>query len=339
MGNNEPLPPPPAPGVGPQFPPAVPPAAPPPMYSPPGVPSPPTNQFPPTQPMPPTQGFPGGPPDSFPPHGYSPVGPAAEPPARKTGLIVALGLVAIAAVVAGVLIFTSGDDDTTASVSTPVIPSTLPSITVPSITVPSITGLPTDDTLVITVPTATVPNATEPPSTAPATTIATAPTTAGGAPSGMVRVTDDLNKFSVALPESYEVDTTPVVTKDNFTLPSVAGAVSLDAYNGDDVTPGLTVIAVGPDVGSSVDDVVAFLEPDDGVCGQRELNLGYPTSIGTSTMIKLDGCGADSTGSKVIIVVSLIRRNSVIGIYAQGTDASSVLLPLAQQVIESLAAV
>lgn len=259
--------------------------------------------------------------------------PPSEPPAKKTGLFIALGLLVVALVVAGILIFTGGDDDnaTPPTVVVPTIPQiTIPDITIPQITIPDVT-LP-DDTLVITLPTATEPPATAAPTTGPAT-----PTTGGTPPGDFVSVTDDLGVFSAMLPSEFEKDTAPITTQDDFTLPSVAGADDLDAYNNDDTTRGLTIIAVGPEIDSSVDDVLTFLEPDEGVCSDRELNVGYPTALGASTMVKLDGCGTDGTGSKVIMVISL-EGDTIVGIYVQSTDTATALLPLAQQVFESITA-
>lgn len=344
MGNNEPLPPPPPPGQPPASPPpaAPPPAAPPPYNPPPAYPPtqplpptqayPPVPQYPPTQQLPPTQAFPAGPPGGFPPQGYAPGMPPAEPPAKKTGLFIALGLLVVALVVAGILIFTGGDDDeaTPPTVVVPTLPQiTIPQVTIPDITIPDIT-LP-DVTFVITLPTATEAPAT----TAPQETAA--PTTGGTPPGDFVSVTDDLGVFSAMLPSEFEKDTAPITTQDDFTLPSVAGADDLDAYNNDDTTRGLTIIAVGPEIDSSVDDVLTFLEPDEGVCSDRELNVGYPTALGASTMVKLDGCGTDGTGSKVIMVISL-EGNTIVGLYVQSTDTATALLPLAQQVFESITA-
>lgn len=344
MGNNEPLPPPPPPGQPPASPPpaAPPPAAPPPYNPPPAYPPtqplpptqayPPVPQYPPTQQLPPTQAFPAGPPGGFPPQGLAPGMPPSEPPAKKTGLFIALGLLVVALVVAGILIFTGGDDDeaTPPTVVVPTLPQiTIPQVTIPDITIPDIT-LP-DVTFVITLPTATEAPAT----TAPQETAA--PTTGGTPPGDFVSVTDDLGVFSAMLPSEFEKDTAPITTQDDFTLPSVAGADDLDAYNNDDTTRGLTIIAVGPEIDSSVDDVLTFLEPDEGVCSDRELNVGYPTALGASTMVKLDGCGTDGTGSKVIMVISL-EGNTIVGIYVQSTDTASALLPLAQQVFESITA-
>jgi hypothetical protein len=308
---------------------------------PPVQPYPPSPQYPPTQQLPPTQAFPVGPPGGFPPQGYSPGGSDAPPPAKKTGLIIALGLVVVAAIVAAVLVLTSGDDDDSSDVSI-VLPTTveftLP-VTIP-VTIPPLT-LPTDDTLSITLPTATeAPSSTEAPVTEPPTTDAGPPTSTGGSvPADFVKVTDDLNFFSVMVPPEFESTTTPITTQDDFTLPSVTAADDVNAYNGDDVTRGLTVVGIGPEVGSGVDEVVTFLEPDDGVCSSRELNVGYQTAFGTSTLVKLDGCGADERGAKVIIVVSVPSRNAVIGIYVQSTETATALLPFAQQVFESITTV
>ena len=212
-------------------------------------------------------------------------------------------------------------------------------------TAPEATPVP-DDTLVITVPpetepsitepTDTEPTDTEPSDTEPTETDASSPDTTAGGVAGAVRVTDDLNFFSVLVPDDLEVDSSPVVSQDDFTLPAVTAADDVDAYNTDDTTFGLSVIGVGPEVGSDVDEVLAFLEPNEGVCTGRELNIGYPTALGATTMLKLDGCGPDGSGVKVIIVIEFPARDAVVGVYAQSTDTTATLLPIAQTVLESI---
>ncbi len=312
MGNNESMPPPPPPGQ-----PHVPPAPPvsPPSYQPP----PPPGYNPPTTQFPPTQAFPGGPPGGFPPSGSTAFEQPAEPPQKKTGLIIAGGLVAVAAVVAVVLIVTGGKDDKT------VASDTTAAITIPASTIPP------DDTLVITLPVITEPDVTEPAITDPPITDPGVVSTidSGGA------ITDDLGVFSIVLPDGLSVDTTAITTKDNFTLPSVAGAIDLQGFYGDDVTPGLTSVVVGEDVDSTAAAVLAFLEPAEGVCTGREQIDAYPTAIGTSILLKLDGCG-DGTAAKVILVAEIEGSTSIAALYVQGPGASGGLLPQAQTVFESI---
>jgi len=233
------------------------------------------------------------------------------------------GLVAVAAVVAVVLIVTGGDDDKT------VAPESTPASTVFE-TIPEIT-IPPEATLVITLPVITEPEVTEPEITDPPVTDPVVVTTivSGG------EITDDLGVFSIVLPDGLAVDTTPIATTDNFTLPSVAGAVDLQGFYGDDVTPGITAIVVRDDVESTPAEVLAFLEPDEGVCTGREQVDDFLTAIGTSILLKLDGCG-DGTAAKVILVVEIGGSTSIVALYVQGPGTSADLMPQAQTVFESV---
>ena len=342
MGNNESLPPPPPPSGPPNLPPTAPPG--PPAYQPPPPPSytPPTEQFPPTQQIPtapvpgapdlypptqqfpPTQAFPGGPPGGFPPDGTTGFEQPAEPPKKKTGLMIAAGLAAVAAIVAGIVVLTGGDDEktvtpeTTVSISIPEI--TIPELTIPEITFPEIT-LPA-----VTEPETTEPEVTEPEVTEPAVTTTIV---SGGV------ITDDLGVFTIVLPDGLAVDTTPITTQDGFVLASIAGAVDLNGFYGDDVTPGMTSFVVREDVQSTPEEVLAFLEPVDGVCTGREQTDRYATAIGASILLKLDGCG-DGTASKVILVAAIEGSTSIVALYVQGPGASADLLPQAQPVFESI---
>ena len=328
MGNNESLPPPTPPGQPPvpPAPPAGPPAyqpPPPPGYNPPGTQNP-TTQFPATQQFPPTQAFPGGPPGGFPPQSSTEFELPEEPPKKKTGLMIAGGLVAVAAVVAAVVLLSGGDDDKTVSPAT-TFPETTASV-LPDITVPP------EDTLVITLPVITEPEVTEPAITDPPVTDPVVQTTilSGGV------ITDDLGVYTMVLPDGLAVDTTPLTTQDNFTLPSIAGAVDLEGFYGDDVTPGMTSVVVGKDVDSTPAKVLAFLEPGEGVCTDREQIDDFPTAFGPSILLKLDGCGDGGVAAKVILVVALPNSTSIAALYVQGPGTAVDLLPQAQPVFESI---
>ncbi len=329
MGNNESLPPPPPPPpVQPPVPPAPPlgPPAyqppPPPGYNPPTTQNP-TTQFPATQRFPPTQAFPGGPPGGFPPNGSTGFEQSPEPPKKKTGLMTAGGLVAIAAVVAVVLVLTGRDDDKT------IAPEFTPASTV-FVSIPEITLAPLD-TSVVTLPVITEPVVTEPATTVPS---ATGPVVVSTIVSGG-EITDGVGVFKIVLPDGLAVDTAPITTKDNFVLPSVAGAVDLQAFYQDDVTPGFTSIVVREDVQSTPAEVLTFLEPGAGICAGREQVDAYPTAIGSSILLELDGCG-DGTAAKVILVAAIEGSTSIIALYVQGPGTSAELLLQAQMVFESI---
>ena len=327
MGNNESLPPLPPPGQpptspGPPAPPAGPPAyPPPPSYTPPTEQFPPTTQTPITQQLPPMQAFPGGPPGGFPPNGVTAFEQPAEPPKKKTWLIIAGVLVAVAAAVAGVLIVTRGDDKTVAPGTTPVttIAETIPQITTPP-----------EDTSVNTLPVITEPEVTQPATTDPSVTD---PVSVGTIVSGG-EIIDDLGVYSIVLPDGLAVDTTPITTKENVVLPSIAGAVDLQGFYGDDVTPGMYSVLAREDVHSTPAEVLAYLEPADGVCTGRDQIDAYPTALGKAILLKLDGCAG--TASKVILVAAIEGSGSIVALYVQGPGASADLLSQAQTVFESV---
>lgn len=239
--------------------------------------------------------------------------------------MIAGGLVAVAAIVAGVLVLTGGDDDTTVSPGT-TFPEATAFATIPDIT------LPPDDTQVITLPVITEPEMTEPAITDPPVTDPVVQTTilSGG------EITDDLGLFAVVLPDGLAVDTTPITTHDNFTLPSIAGAVDLQGFYNDDVTPGMTLIVVGKEVDSTPAEVLAFLEPGADICTGREETADYPTTIGASILLKLDGCGPAGTAAKVIVVAAIPGSTFIAAIYVQGLGLSVDLLPQAQTVFETV---
>jgi len=138
------------------------------------------------------------------------------------------------------------------------------------------------------------------------------------------------------LPAGLMVDSTPITTQDNFTLPSVAGALDLQGFYGDDVTPGQTAVVIGEDVDSTPAEVLAFLEPGDGVCTGREETDDYPTALGPSILLKLDGCGDGGVAAKVILVIALPGTTSIAALYVQAPGTSADLLPQAQPVFESI---
>lgn len=260
--------------------------------------------------------------------GATPIEPPGEPPKKNTGLIIAAGLVAAAAAFAAVLLLTGGDDDKAVSPATTTAQVTIET-PAPDVTVP------TEDTLVITVPPITYPPVSDPVITDPAATDPADTTVQSTILSGG-EIFDDLGVFSVVLPDGLQVDTTPVTTSDNFTLPSVVGADSLDGFYNDDVTFGTTVLVVGSDVDSTAEEVLTFLEPDAGICTSRVQTADYPTALGNGILLQLDGCSPDGSAAKVIIVVALPDAKSVVSIYTQGPGTAAALLPQTQTVLESV---
>ena len=257
--------------------------------------------FQPTQQVPSTQ--------AYPQQGYA---PAVAAPKKGNGLLIGGGLVVVAALIGGVVLLMGGGDNKKSTTITlaPITTSTLATDTTVA------------NTLAITVPV-----------TAPPTVPETAPvTTAAG---GLVTVTDDTGTFSISIPDNLETDTTTITSNDGFTVPSISAAETISSYNTDDVTFGLTSVAVGPDIGSDATQVLAFLEPAAGVCTGRVQEDGIATAVGTATRVSLTGCGVGA-GNKVLMVVTLADRPIVIGIYMQGLATIENLQPAAQYALESI---
>ena len=224
-------------------------------------------------------------------------------------LLIGGGLVAAVALIGGVVLLTGGDDDKKSTVTlAPITSSSDVTATTAGITVPVITLAPT------------VPGTNAPPTSAE---------------SGLIDVFDDTGAFSILLPNDLETDTTTITSTDGFEIPSVSAATAIVSYNSDDVTFGLTAVAVGSDIGSSAEQVMAFLEPAEGTCTSRSVEIGRPTTHGAANVVSLSGCGVGG-GNKVLMVVQLADRPVVLGIYMQGLAAIADLDPAAQLALESI---
>jgi hypothetical protein len=254
----------------------------------------------PTQQVPTTQ--------AYPQQGYAPVTAA---PKKSNGLLIGGGLVVVAAIVGGIVLLTGGGDDKSTTITLAPITST---------TVAADTTVPA--TAVLTVPPTVAP--TEP--TVPETT---------AVDDGLIEVFDDTGTFLIVLPNDLELDTTTITSNDGFIVPSVSASVAIADYNVDDTTFGLTAVAIGPDIGSDVAQVMEFLEPPEGTCTGRDVEIGRPTAVGAATQVSLSGCGA-GLGNKVLIVVQLTDRPVVIGVYMQGLAPTADLQPAAQLALESI---
>ena len=216
----------------------------------------------------------------------------------------------VAALVGGVVLLTGGDDDNKTSVTlAPVTSST--DISATTVGTAAITLPPTIATAAPTVPETAAPN------------------------DGLITVTDDTLTFSVVLPDDLELDTTTITSNDGFIVPSVSAAEIIADYNVDDTTFGTTVVVVGPDIGSDAGQVMAFLEPAEGTCTGRDVEIGRPTAAGAANVVSLTGCGAGA-GNKVLMVVQLADRPVVVGIYMQGLATIDNLKPAAQFLLESV---
>ena len=168
----------------------------------------------------------------------------------------------------------------------------------------------------------------------PGTDTPTVPTTAG---TTLVTVTDDTGTFSMTLPDYLETDTTTISTSDQppLVVPSISAADVIASYNVDDVTFGLTAVSVGPDIGSTPEQVMAFLEPAEGTCTGGRVADTVQTVFGVANRVSLTACGTGA-GNKVLMVVQLADRPVVIGIYMQGLATTADLAPAAQAALESI---
>jgi hypothetical protein len=313
MGTNDPLPPPPPPGQVPPPPPAPPPVPQFPPAAPPTTVLPPTAVYP-TQPIP-GQGSgdgglpPGPPPTAPPPSGGNP----------KLPWIIAGALAIVVAVVGVVIALSSGDDTTSGTVATTLVPTTLPVIT----EAPTTTGPPTtpEPTLQITTPPVTDP---------PSTPVTTAP--------GVTVVADDTKTFTVLLLDSFETNTAPLVN-DNGTFPSVTGANDLAAFTSenDHDTFGISVLVAKSDTVQAPADLVKLFDPGADVCTERSTQSGYETLNGVAEVLLLDGCGTGGNSGTVIMAIDVPAENSVILLVTQGPGPSNTdLLDFAQAVGESV---
>ncbi len=265
-------------------------------------PPPPPPGQPPQQPGFPTQQVPTT--QAYPQQGYA---PAAAAPKKGNGLLIGGGLVVAAALIGGVVLLMGGDDDKKTS----------------GITLAPVTTLATATT---------APVITLAPTVAPTDPVV--PTTVDD--SGIITVTDDTGMFSMLLPDYFEADTSTTTSTDGFTIPSISASETLSSYVVDDVTFGLTAIAVGPEIGSDAAQVMEFLEPEDGTCTGRVADTAE-TFYGTATRVSLTGCNG-TAGNKVLMVVALADRPVVIGIYVQALAAVADIQGFAQSELESMVA-
>lgn len=256
--------------------------------------------FQPTQQVPTTQ--------AYPQQGV----PVAAAPKKGNGLLIGGGLVVVAAIVGGIVLLTGGDDDKKTTTIT-LAPNT-------SATVVADTTVPA--TAIITTP----------PTVAPTDAPTVPPTSVDD---GLIEVFDDTGTFSMILPNDLEVDTTAVTDPDGVTVPSISAAEIIADYYVNDTTFGLTAVAVGPDIGSTAEQVMAFFEPPEGTCAGRSVEIGRPTAIGAANVVTLTGCGVGA-GNKVLMVVQLADKPVVVGIYMQGLATIENLAPAAQYALESI---
>ncbi|MBI4883102.1 MAG: hypothetical protein HY826_03520 [Actinobacteria bacterium] len=248
---------------------------------------------------------------AYPPQGFS---PAVAAPKKGNGMLIGGGLVVAAALVGGVVLLTGGDDKKSTSITLAPIESS----TTSGISVTTASSTP----VVITAPPTVAPTA------APDTT---------AVDSNIVQLFDDTGAFSVYVPSDLETDTSAITSNDGFTVPSVSAADSISAYYNDDGTFGMTIIAVGPDIGSDAAQVMAFLSPPDNSCTGRTDDV-VETALGSALRSNFETCG-NELGNKVLLVVALAGRPVVVGIYVQSQESVELIQPLAQAILETIQAV
>lgn len=300
---------------------------------------------PPAAPAPPGGAFPPPPPAAMLPPQPAPPGawsgapaaaaapgpvPPASPKKSKTPLLIGAGLLAVAALVGGILAFAGGDDDgsTSRPDRTEDTEDTDPDDTRPDDTEPAPTDAPASSAPVTTATPLTLPATVVPTTVAPATTVA---------PSGeVVEVVDDTGSFSVLLPAEFEVSTTPVPIG-AATMAHVTGAADLDRYlTGDFSVMGITVLAGPTDAVGTPADLLAVFDPGD-ECTSSTTEVGAPTSKGAATIIRYDGCGG-ADYSEVLIALNLeaLGRILFVGVQSVGPSGEAPR-QLAMAVLDSVA--
>ena len=160
--------------------------------------------------------------------------------------------------------------------------------------------------------------------------------TATAAPSSaIVAVTEDSGTFSINLRGDLQVETAPEVAPGGFSVPRITASEDLAKYYADNTTFGVLVIAVGPDIGSAVPQVMGFLEPDKSVCKDR-VKDAINTTLGVATRISLTGCGVDNLGTKVLLSIQLVDHPLVVGLRMQDTGDLAAIQTAALYILETM---
>ncbi|MBI4883101.1 MAG: hypothetical protein HY826_03515 [Actinobacteria bacterium] len=153
----------------------------------------------------------------------------------------------------------------------------------------------------------------------------------------IVSVIDDTGTFSIDLPGNLQVETKAAKGNTPFLIPSIAASSDLEAYYADETTYGLVVRVVGPDIGSEVSQVVAFLEPSDTACKERVKDI-VATTLGQATRVTFTKCGNDEIGNKVVMAIQLVDDPLVVGIRMQSSDPIESVQSRARAVLETIRA-
>lgn len=153
--------------------------------------------------------------------------------------------------------------------------------------------------------------------------------------SAIVPVTDDTGTFAINLRGDLQIETNPSLHTGGFELPKITASENLAGYYADNSTFGVVVIAVGPQIGSEVSQVLKFLEPSEGVCLER-VKEAINTSLGVATRVSLSGCGIDATGVKVVLAIQLADKPFVIGIRMQDTGEVTAVQGAVLYILETI---
>ncbi|MEQ1874464.1 MAG: hypothetical protein ABL953_12105 [Ilumatobacteraceae bacterium] len=168
-----------------------------------------------------------------------------------------------------------------------------------------------------------------------ATTLPADATTTIPRSSAIIPITDDTGTFSVNLRGDLQMETAPSIAAGGFTVPRITASVDLPAYYADNTTFGVLIVAVGPDIGSEVAQVLSFMEPNESVCLER-VRETITTSVGNAVRISLTGCGIDSLGTKVLLSVPIAEPPLVIGIRMQDTGELATIQAAALYLLETM---
>ncbi len=153
--------------------------------------------------------------------------------------------------------------------------------------------------------------------------------------SGIVAVRDDTGTFSINIRGDLQMETAPSIAAGGFTVPRITASTNLTGYYADNTTFGVLIVAVGPDIGSELTQVVSFLEPNETVCKERVKDT-IKTSLGDAVRISLTGCGVDNLGTKVLLVVQIAEPPYVIGMRMQDAGELGAIQSAALTLLESI---
>ncbi len=151
----------------------------------------------------------------------------------------------------------------------------------------------------------------------------------------IIAITDDTGTFSVNLAGNLERETAPSIAAGGFTVPRITASNNLKKYYADNTTFGVLIVAVGPDIGSEVAQVLSFMEPNESVCKDR-LRETITTTLGQAVRISLTGCGIDNLGTKVLLSVQIAEPPLVIGIRMQDTGDLAAIQSSALYLLETM---